>query len=257
MKTQKDSKNQGNPILDNIRLGGGKVLRAIKERRLIRSTRNYLAQKIAAEDSVLTSRMNYIKPSRRPKCRGNGDYVRVASLELVAREIKDAGKDNVPVAELGVYRGDFAKLINAEFPKSKLYLFDTFEGFDSRDVETERRGKLSAGDQDFTGTSVEGVLAKMPNPENCVIRKGWFPQTADGLDEKFVFVSIDADLFDPIYEGLRYFYPRLEKGGYIFVHDYNNWEYRGSMKAVRRFCRENEIPWFPLADGCGSAVIAK
>ena len=25
-----------------------------------------------------------------------------------------------------------------------------------------------------------------------------------------------------IYEGLKYFYPRLSLGGYIFVHDYNS-----------------------------------
>jgi O-methyltransferase len=52
----------------------------------------------------------------------------MSSLELVAHEIYE---NNVigEVAELGVYRGDFASIINALFPDRKLYLFDTFRGF--------------------------------------------------------------------------------------------------------------------------------
>ena len=38
------------------------------------------------------------------------------------------------VAEGGVFEGYFAKRINAAFPDRKLYLFDTFEGFDNRDI---------------------------------------------------------------------------------------------------------------------------
>ena len=75
--------------------------------------------------------------------------------------------------------------------------------------------------------------------------------------EEFVFVSIDTDLYDPIYNGLLYFYPRLIKGGYIFVHDYNNDGYTGAKKAVQQFCKENQISFTPLPDSCGTAIIAK
>jgi O-methyltransferase len=70
-------------------------------------------------------------------------------------------------------------------------------------------------------------------------------------------VSIDADLYDPIYNGLKYFYPRLKQGGYIFIHDYNNDSYKGAKEAVRFFCKENNLPYFPLPDAAGSAIIAK
>ena len=54
------------------------------------------------------------------------DYVRLATLELLCRRL-----ESVPgaAAELGVYRGFFAKCINQLNPKRKLYLFDSFEGF--------------------------------------------------------------------------------------------------------------------------------
>lgn len=73
----------------------------------------------------------------------------------------------------------------------------------------------------------------------------------------FAFVSIDADLYKPIYEGLKYFYPRLSPGGYIFVHDYNTHIFHGAKQAVRDFCNESRVSFFPLSDHAGSAVIGK
>jgi O-methyltransferase len=98
------------------------------------------------------------------------EYIRASSLELVANEIYDKNISG-SVAELGVYRGDFARLINIAFPDRKLYLLDTFEGFDERDVKTEITNSFSTGTQDFSKTSVELVLNKMKHKENCVIKK--------------------------------------------------------------------------------------
>lgn len=184
------------------------------------------------------------------------DHNRISSLELIAEEIY---QNNISgnIAELGVYKGDFAKDINAVFSDRKLYLFDTFVGFDSRDVKTELNKNFSDGTQDFSDTSVKSVLAKMIHPENCIVRKGFFPETAKELEETFCFVSIDADLYEPIYLGLNYFYPRLAKGGYIFVHDFNNDLYKGAREAVCKFCKENSVSFFPLSDIGGTAVISK
>lgn len=42
------------------------------------------------------------------------------------------------VAEAGVFQGDFSSVINSVFHPRKLYLFDTFEGFDEKDVYIEK-----------------------------------------------------------------------------------------------------------------------
>jgi len=188
------------------------------------------------------------------------EYIRASALELIANEIYDkniAGS----VAELGVFRGDFAKIINAAFPERKLYLFDTFEGFDKRDVKKDIENGFSVGFSPVNGifseTSIELVLQKMETKENCIIKKGYFPETAEGINEQFSFVSIDCDLYDPIYSGLHYFYDRLNKGGYIWVHDYNNKNYSGVKAALRKFSGEKNVSYFPLSDSCGSAVIMK
>jgi O-methyltransferase len=184
------------------------------------------------------------------------EYIRTSSLELVANEIYD--KNIIGnVAELGVYQGDFAKIINKAFPDRKLYLFDTFEGFDQRDIKTELEKNYSTGNQDFSETSVEIVLAKMENKNNCIIKKGFFPETAEGVNDTFSFVSIDVDLYEPMYKGLCFFYERLNNGGYIMLHDYNNKGYNGVKDALRKFSEEKKVPYFPICDAWGSAIIMK
>jgi O-methyltransferase len=184
------------------------------------------------------------------------DYIRLSTLELISYEIN---YNNIKgsVAELGVYKGKFARYINHYFPDRKLYLFDTFKGFDKTDIQSELQNTFSTGTQDFSNTSVKQVLSIMPFPGQCIIKEGYFPDTAIGLNEEFVFVSIDADLYEPIYNGLEYFYPRLQKGGYIFVHDYNNDAYKGAREAVTKFCTKNGLNKLPLPDSCGTAVLMK
>lgn len=184
------------------------------------------------------------------------DYIRASTLELISNEIYDrniAGN----VAELGVYRGDFAKLINIAFPDRKLYLFDTFAGFDARDVKIEIEKGYSIGEEDFSETSIELVLNKMQNKENCIIKKGFFPETTENINDNFAFVSLDCDLYEPIYKGLHFFYEKLNNGGYMMIHDYNNKDYDGVKAALRKFCQEKNVPYFPICDSSGSAVITK
>jgi len=184
------------------------------------------------------------------------DYIRLASLELVSFEI-NSKKLEGNVAELGVYKGKFARYINQYFPDRTLYLFDTFEGFDHSDLVKEKQNDFSRGDQDFTNTSLEAVLKRMPYPNRCKPVKGFFPESAKGVDDRFVFVSLDADLYEPLYAGLNFFYPKLVYGGYIFVHDFNNEGYKGARKAVEDFCKEQNINYVPLPDSGGTAVIVK
>lgn len=182
---------------------------------------------------------------------------RIAVLRQVAIEIYDNGVEG-NVAELGVFKGEFARYINESFLDRKLYLFDTFNGFDERDIVQEKAGQFSNSETgDFSYNDIQSILHKMKKPENCIIKKGYFPDSAVNMDERFAFVSIDVDLYAPIYEGLDYFYPRLNPGGYIFVHDYNSTRFFGVKQAVQDYCRKNGVRYVPINDLCGSAVIIK
>ncbi|MDZ7616495.1 MAG: TylF/MycF/NovP-related O-methyltransferase [Patescibacteria group bacterium] len=192
------------------------------------------------------------------------DYTRFRTFELCADELRRIKGDEMvdsSVAEVGVFRGEFAALINAAFPEKRLYLFDTFEGFDKDEYFREQASEgVDAGIANcFRDTSVDLVLARMPHGERCVVRKGRFPDTAAGLEkETFCFVSIDVDLYEPIYNSLAYFYPRLVTGGYLFIHEYNHGHYTGVKKAVERY--EAEIGFIrklPLADNNGTLIVIK
>jgi len=217
---------------------------------------NYLFGKALQNKRVaVTNTLEYLQ--RRREIDSNYfDYIRLATLELISFEIK---RKNLVgnVAELGVYKGKFAKYINQFFPDRKLYLFDTFEGFDQRDVASEKSKNYSSGSQDFSETSVSSVLKQMPFPDHCIPVKGFFPESAKGVDDRFVLVSLDADLYDPIYTGLNFFFPKLVKGGYILIHDFNNDNYKGARKAVEQFCSEQDVNFLPLPDSGGTAIISK
>jgi O-methyltransferase len=187
---------------------------------------------------------------------GNNN-ARIMALKNSAQLIYD---NNIigAVAELGVFQGDFAKRINTLFPDRTLYLFDTFEGFPETDVVKEKEigtKRIIERSYNYSGTSVELVMGKMKNPDKCVIRKGYFPETAKGLEERYAFVSLDADLYQPMLEGLRYFYPQLSKGGYIFVHDFFTDTFTGTKEAVLEYTRENKLDFMPLGDDCSIGII--
>lgn len=186
------------------------------------------------------------------------DFVRVRSLELAAREIVRRGVPGA-AAEFGVYKGAFAKHIGRVFSDRKLYLFDTFEGFDREEAEREKRAR-SCGDafiEAHRNTGAERVLSLMPHPENVILVRGLFPASLNGLEETFAFVSLDVDFEDSIYSGLSYFYPRLAPGGCIFIHDYNSPELAGVKRAVWRYESENgrRLCGMPLPDTGGTLVI--
>jgi O-methyltransferase len=143
---------------------------------------------------------------------------------------------NGDFAELGVYKGDSARLLHLMDPERVFHLFDTFEGFTGSDLKPETGVAATYSTLNFADTSINKVLKKIGgNPEKFNIHAGYFPDSTSGLEEtRFALVSLDADLYNPTKAGLEYFYPRLSPGGVIFIHDYNfKWE--GLMKAVDEF----------------------
>ena len=183
---------------------------------------------------------------------------RAATMRLLAEQIRG---EEIPgdVAELGVFRGDFAALINATFPDRTIHLFDTFEGFPAGDVEIEREQGLSGAKAgDFADTDAETVGERLPCRERAVFHRGYFPETFRSCTEKtFAFVSVDADLYAPTAAALPLFWDRLSPGGALLVHDVNGTQYTGAGRAVREFCREKGLLPMPVCDLHGSVALRK
>jgi O-methyltransferase len=184
--------------------------------------------------------------------------IRGAELQLLAKQIHSRNIAGA-VAELGVYQGDFALQLADNFPGRSLYLFDTFSGFPEEDVALEPvRGSPVIKAGNFADTSFEEVRARFSSYSNVHIIKGRFPETAHRCEqERFCFVSLDADLYRPIYEGLRFFYPRMNAGGCILIDDAASPQFPGAGQALRTYCEEENLFPLPLCDVHGSAVLIK
>lgn len=178
------------------------------------------------------------------------DYVRLATLELLCRRLKD-----IPgaAAELGVYRGFFARCMQMLLPERKLYLFDSFEGF------REDAGASESFQAAHANTATEKVLSIMPHPERVTVKPGFFPESLNGLEEQFCLVSLDVDFQQTTLDGLRYFWPRIARGGYLLLHDWGSPKLTGVAAALRQYEEEfgQTIPAVPLCDVGGTLVLCK
>lgn len=168
------------------------------------------------------------------------DPVRYATLALAINQIL---KNNIKgsFAEVGVWRGYTSRFIHLLAPEKTFYLFDTFEGFPPADLEQV--------DDRFKDTSVDIVKQTIGDLNNIIVKKGYFPMSAKGLEnEGFAFVMLDLDLYKSTLAGLEFFYPRMNSDGYIFAHDYNSPESNWAVsKALNEFMRDKpeklvEIP---------------
>ena len=160
-------------------------------------------------------------------------------------------------AELGVYKGETARIIHHCDPGRNLHLYDTFHGFRSVDLKKESGDAAGYTPRNFADTSMEQVRRKIAGNENIIFHPGYFPDSTAGIgDEKFALVHIDADLYNPIKAGLEFFYPRLSPGGVIIVHDYNE-KWKGALKAVDEFVESIPEAIVPVPDRDNSIMIFK
>lgn len=141
------------------------------------------------------------------------------------------------MAEVGVYKGETAMVLHKMLPKRSLHLFDTFQGFPADDLKHESGKAAGYSPKNFADTSIEAVKKRLGNSDKIHFHCGYFPDTTAGLEnEKFCLVNLDADLYMPTKAALNFFYPRLTKGGVIFIHDYNS-DWEGLKKAVDEFVK--------------------
>lgn len=193
------------------------------------------------------------------------DPVRKNWIKAFAEYSREAGLQG-STAECGVYNGDTSVFINKYWPDRRLYLFDTFEGFTDEDIAHDsgmfcefKNGYFTENPfkVDSPALLTEIVRARMPYPEHIKIHKGYFPESAEGVKDKFCFVSLDMDLYQPQLEGLRFFWDKMETGGIILLHDYFHPLLPGVREAVVDFEKESGyvLSKFPIGDNCSLAVI--
>ena len=147
------------------------------------------------------------------------------------------------ISEVGVYRGGSAKILADIKKGKKIHLFDTFEGLPETTVnDSVKKGWLA-------DTSLESVKEYLEEYDNVFFHKGYFPETAEELlTEKFCLVHLDTDLYQSTLDSLKFFWPRMSKGGRIISHDYNAIEIGGVRQAFQEFFSSTPEKLIEIAD---------
>jgi hypothetical protein len=148
---------------------------------------------------------------------------------------------------VGVYRGGSAQLIAELKGKRNLYLFDNFEEGLLWVGEIDNKAyymgefktiELHKGDYAFSYQKVKDRLSKY---QNVYMSKGIFPKTSEPVEnKKFSFVNLDVDTHKSTLDCLKFFYPRMVKGGIIISHDYIG--VRGVRNAFDEFFKNRSEP---------------
>ena len=152
-------------------------------------------------------------------------------------------------AEAGVFRGLGSYLIChylrreiASFNGETHYMIDSFEGLSTPVEKDGEFPRKRHGEGAFTKTSVETVKETMKDFSATNILQGWIPEVFDEMPEqKYRFVHVDVDVYEPTLASFRYFYPRLAPGGIIVCDDFGPWEdnnWPGCMSAINEFANE-------------------
>jgi O-methyltransferase len=185
------------------------------------------------------------------------DKIRLYNFWLQIQRINKEGLKG-DFAELGVYKGESARLLHLMDTDRNFHLFDTFEGFTRTDLKPETGEAATYSISSFADTSRDKVLKYIGGDRNkLIIHSGYFPQLTQELENvNYALVNIDADLYNPTIAGLEYFYPRLVPGGVIFIHDYN-YKWEGLMKAVDEFAANIPEQFVLLPDLDSTVMIIK
>ena len=192
------------------------------------------------------------------KGNNGGDVARLISWVLNIKNVVEQEQIEGDFAEIGVYRGNSAAVL-AHYAKRynrHCYLFDTFSGFDDRDLIGIDRG---ASKTRFSKTSVklvEQVIGRDLIGRYTLVT-GYFPDSLPPrLGEKyFSVVSLDCDLYQPTRDALEWFFERMHDGAIFLLHDYSSGIWEGSCQAINEFCVKHGQYAVLLPDKSGSAVI--
>ena len=169
-------------------------------------------------------------------------------------------------AECGVFAGTTALALclaaraeDPAFDGRGLHLVDSFEGLSALREEDMRLTPRADGSsvatpppqsRDNFAAPVEVARRALGAFSAAQLHKGWIPQVLDGLPEdRWSFVHVDVDLYEPTLACLEYFFPRMSPGGVIACDDFGSAAFPGAKRAWMKFCDTAGLGYVVLPTG--------
>lgn len=169
----------------------------------------------------------------------NYDYiVKKYNLNIGSKyivEIPDMGRDDLAKlfaelgfnvgAEIGVWRGEYSKVLCKANPDLELYSIDSWLLSDYEPLE--QITALNAPQEYFEGKYQEAIRMLEPYKNCTIVRKSSMDALKDFEDESLDFVYIDANHdFVNFTLDLHYWLKKVKMGGIISGHDYAYFSYK-------------------------------
>lgn len=159
------------------------------------------------------------------------------------------------ICEIGVFKGDFSKILFQKLNPEELHLIDIFEG------------RMCSGDEN--GNNIiwvnldewyENIKLFFEKDKNVFLHKGKSVNVLNKFeDEYFDMIYIDGDhSYNGVKSDLDLSFKKVKSGGVICGHDYTKHMFEGVVKAVDEFCEEKKLSINYLTkDGCPTFCIKK
>ncbi len=158
-------------------------------------------------------------------------------------------------AECGCWKGHSSFIISTLLSRNnfqnQFHIFDSFEDGLSEKKEKDKNDRFDQSAEEIIREkkmfcSFQKDVEKVLKNFNFVkLYNGWIPKRFSEISgQKFSFVHIDVDLYEPTRDSLEFFFPRMVERGVIVIDDYGMTQFPGCKKAVDEFLSRNKFTFF-------------
>lgn len=167
------------------------------------------------------------------------------------------------VVECGSFKGGSAANLSlvCELCNRKLEIFDSFAGLPepsnmdqkhilvgSQEVPTYEKGSWHG-----TLSEVKGNIARSGKITVCNFNVGYFDETLPGFHQRCIMAFLDVDLVDSVKTCLKYLWPLLQDGCYLFTHEAHHPEI-AALFFGENWWRSNMKSTVPGLVGAGTGI---
>jgi hypothetical protein len=160
--------------------------------------------------------------------------------------------------ECGVWRGVLSTAIMEYYRWNELdrrfFLFDTFKGFDEKQVSDEEiaKGNMAHFRRHYQTDVYHDTIANFAEYKNVEIVRGPVPDTlpSETID-RVCYLSIDMNNAAPEIAAGEYFWDRLSPGAPILLDDYGFVTYEAQKRAWDKFAADHRTAVLALPTGQG------
>lgn len=201
---------------------------------------------------------------------------------IVISDLLNKSCDEGVIVECGVGYG-FSLAVITILSEKKIFAFDSFSGFPHKVSENDKSNddtqdllevlkhskfhyKLMTVDL-VKKNLIDNNISEKKIESQITFKKGFFPDSFKGFDEKISFLHLDVDLYDSYKECLKFFFPKMANGGIITFDEYidkskNNLEKKqkgynwyGAKVAIDEFVEINNLKLLEHSTGYKYVII--